>query len=62
MEENEILKELRKLARREGYVIIPESYYQRIFNAVEQLRLDKESLIRQRDKWKAAAKAKVVKE
>ena len=52
MDEKQLLKQLTEIANKEGYVLIPRSLYERMFNAVEILREELEKSKKSRDSWK----------
>ena len=52
MEETELLKQLTEIAKKEGYVLLPKSYYERLFNSFEKLKRDMIRAREARDKYK----------
>jgi len=57
MEEKQLLKQFTEIAKREGYVLLPKSYYERLFNGFAQLRIDLANARESRDKWKEKLKS-----
>jgi len=55
--EKELLKQFTEIAEREGFVILPKSYYERLFNGFEKLKRDMLSAREARDKYKEELKA-----
>ena len=58
MEEEELQKQLTEIAKREGYVLLPKSYYERLFNGFEKLKRDIIRARESRDKYKKELKQK----
>ena len=56
MEEKELIKRLTEIANKEAYVLIPRSYYERLFNSVQQLQKDLKTAREKRDKLKGELK------
>jgi len=52
MEEKQLLKQLTEIANKEGYVLLPKSYYARLFNGFQQLKEDVKLARDKRDKLK----------
>ena len=52
MEETELLKQFTEIANKEGYVLIPKSYYERLFNGFDKLKRSIDSARESRDNWK----------
>ena len=56
MEETELQKQLTEIAKREGYVLLPKSYYERLFNSFETLKRDIVRIRDARDEYKLELK------
>jgi len=56
MDEKRLLKQLTEIAKKEGYVLLPKSYYERLFNGFESLRRDLKRARDSRDKLKEKLK------
>ena len=56
MEEEELLKQLTEIANKEGYVLLPRSYYARLFNGFEKLKREVKRARDSRDKLKEELK------
>jgi len=56
MEEKELQKQLEEIAKKEGYILLPKSYYERLFNNFAQLKVDVKTARDKRDKVKAELK------
>jgi hypothetical protein len=56
MEEKQLLQQLTEIAKKEGYVLLPKSYYERLFSSFEQLRVDLARVKKSRDRWKEELK------
>jgi len=52
MEEKELLKQLTEIAEKEGYVLLPKSYYARLFNGFEKLQREVKRARESRNKWR----------
>jgi len=52
MEENELQKQLTEIAKKEGYVLLPKSYYSRLFDGFEKLKREVKRARNGRDKWR----------
>ena len=56
MEEKQLLKQLTEIANKEGFVLLPKSYYARLFNRFQQLKEDVKLAREKRDKLKEELK------
>jgi len=56
MDEKVLLKQLTEIANKEGYVLLPKSYYERLFNNFMKLERDIKRLRESRDKLKEKLK------
>jgi len=59
MEEQQLQKQLTEIAKKEGYVLLPKSYYERLFNSFEKLKRELKRARDSRDKLKEKLKAKL---
>ena len=51
-----IFQKLSRQATENGFYVIPKEFYAKLFNKLDQLRLDVEEARRSRDNWKAKYK------
>ena len=60
MEKNikEIYKKLSEQASKDGYYLIPKSFYERLSNTIEELRINLKTARESREKWKIRYYAK----
>ncbi len=56
MDEKQLLKQLTEIANKEGYVLLPKSYYARLFNGFQNLQRDLKRIRTSRDKLKEKCK------
>ena len=52
MTEKELLNQLTEIANKEGYVLLPKSYYERLFNSFEKLQRELNRARESRNNWK----------
>ncbi len=52
MEEKELLNQFTEIAKKEGYVLLPKSYYERLFNGFEKLKREIKRARESRDNFR----------
>ena len=52
MEEKELLNQFTEIAKKEGYVLLPKSYYERFFNGFEKLKREIKRARESRDNFR----------
>ena len=54
--EKQLLEQFKEIAKKEGFILLPKAYYERLFNGFAQLQTDLKNARASRDKAKAELK------